>query len=881
MDAILGISPSPISTAFTVLRFIVSEIQQVQASKKQLEVLGEAIGQLLETLDAEFKHSRLIATNASKPLRDLNILLEDVHRFVHKEQAAGFFKSLLTKDTRIASIEAFYRRIETVVDGFQISALVNVQVMLARNKAAYKKDKDVLEAQLHALEKNQVDLRATLEISHNNMIAMMVSIQRRLDNLPQSTDPERQFYSHTLQYLSSASGKKVELESWMIPSFEVDYGSEIGAGGFGKVYRGTWNRADVAIKMLQSVGGVAPNVAVLRKEINIWLSLRHPNILQFLGANTLDDKPFIVMPYVPHNARQFLAQRPTVDPIHILCDVSRGLEYLHSRKICHGDLKGLNVLVDASEKALLCDFGLARVKADVTSRSNQEGDSQVLGSRNWMAPELLAGSPVRPASDVYAFGMTIYELYTDENPMSQVAYWDFLEVVFRLGVRPERPDPDDFPKLTDSIWSLAEMCWVKDAKSRPTARHIHDTITNHISAVSMDAEEISTPTNSDNHTSVEADPVESFEIFQPQQKHVPHLSGEELAALHAEVEKQRQTLGDDHPDTLTAMHNFARHCRPKRAQVIAQVVLELRKMVLGEDHPDTLATMAYLGQTYHALGQTIEAKNTSVLVMEKRRVILGKSHPDTLTAMGNVVKVYCALGQYHDAADLGVAVTQEMKRVFGADHLNTLNSMNTLSRVYRQLGRFEEAKEIQLVVVERRKRILGADDPATLLAIHNLGVTYHLLERFEEAMKVQVLAVEGLKSILGGIHPDTLTAMSNLAKTYQHLGKLQDAEELHLTVMVRRKLFLGNHHPETLATMNHLASTCKQQGRTADAKALTEAAEKIRKTIKPQDGPHTSTEVAAQRGTNDLQWPIRFFEDLLGNRLTPRTRQISKTRARE
>lgn len=63
------------------------------------------------------------------------------------------------------------------------------------------------------------------------MVAMMVAIQWRLDNLPQSTDPERQFYSHTLHYLSSASGKKVELESWMIPSFEVDYGPEIGAGG--------------------------------------------------------------------------------------------------------------------------------------------------------------------------------------------------------------------------------------------------------------------------------------------------------------------------------------------------------------------------------------------------------------------------------------------------------------------------------------------------------------------------------------------------------------------------------------------------------------------------------------------------------------------------
>ncbi|KAJ7142922.1 kinase-like domain-containing protein, partial [Mycena epipterygia] len=141
------------------------------------------------------------------------------------------------------------------------------------------------------------------------------------------------------------------------------------------VYRGTWNRVDVAVKILHSVAGVVLNVAVLRKEIDIWLSLRHPNILQFLGANTLDNKPFIVMPHIPHNARQFLVQRPMFDLIYILRDISRGLEYLHSRKICHGDLKGLNVLVDNSERAVLCDFGLSRVKADITSHSNQEGEN--------------------------------------------------------------------------------------------------------------------------------------------------------------------------------------------------------------------------------------------------------------------------------------------------------------------------------------------------------------------------------------------------------------------------------------------------------------------------------------------------------------------------
>ncbi|KAJ7093532.1 kinase-like domain-containing protein, partial [Mycena epipterygia] len=142
----------------------------------------------------------------------------------------------------------------------------------------------------------------------------------------------------------------------------------------------------------------------------LWLTLRHPNVLQFLGANTLDDMPFVVMPYIPYNARQFLQQRPTFDPVYILRDISLGLQYLHSRKICHGDIKGVNILIEDSGRSLLCDFGLSRIKADATSRTVQTGNTIVAGSRNWMAPEVLAGSLPKMPSDVYAFGMTLYEV---------------------------------------------------------------------------------------------------------------------------------------------------------------------------------------------------------------------------------------------------------------------------------------------------------------------------------------------------------------------------------------------------------------------------------------------------------------------------------------
>ncbi|KAJ7156353.1 kinase-like domain-containing protein [Mycena filopes] len=238
----------------------------------------------------------------------------------------------------------------------------------------------------------------------------------------------------------------------------------------------------------------------LRNEIDLWSTLRHPNILQFLGANTLDDQPFMVMPYVRYNAREFLRAHPESDPLPILRDISLGLQYLHSRKICHGDLKAINVLVDSTGKALLCDFGLARLRADAASRTRTTADaSTMIGSRNWMAPELLTGGRYRVPADVYAFGMTLYEvqlsisqplfylltlffhqLYTDEVPMVSIPYGDFIDLVVWRGVRPERPEPDEGRTLSDEVWKVAAECWAANPSERPTAVQIHDTVVNMI-----------------------------------------------------------------------------------------------------------------------------------------------------------------------------------------------------------------------------------------------------------------------------------------------------------------------------------------------------------------------------------------------------------------
>ncbi|KAJ7446300.1 kinase-like domain-containing protein [Mycena latifolia] len=713
------------------------------------------------------------------------------------------------------------------VNAFQISGLLSIQSMLGNNEMARNEDANVLNARLKALERNQVYLRDTLEIKQDNMIAMMACIQRRLDS-QQINPSEQKFYSHTLQYLTTMSGQQVKLEDWMIASFDVEYGTEIGFGGFGKVYRGTWNQTNVAIKVLHTGAGITPSLVLLRKEIDIWLTLRHPNILQFLGANTLDNKPFIVMPYIPNNARQFLKQQPTFDPAYILRDISLGLQYLHLRKICHGDIKGINILVEDSGRSLLCDFGLSRVKADITARTTQVGNTIMAGSRNWMAPELLTGSLPKLPSDIYAFGMTMYELYTDETPLASVAHTDFIEVVFRLRVRPTRPHIDDGSKLTDPLWTLAELCWLHDAMARPTAGKIHDMIRDMISQMTRDTRTHARTTATHKHE--DRPQVNSKDL-------------EKAAMLNSKLLERKQVLGEDHPQTLSTMAQLVYILpglgRAKEAEELGVPAIRKMKQVLGESHPDTLRTMYNLTHAYSKLGQHKEAEELGVTVMMRQKQVVGEDHPDTLRTMQNLVHAYSHLGRHKEAEELGVTAMMKRKQVLGEDHPDTLWTMATLATTYFNLGQFKEAEELAVTVMKKQKQVLGEDHPDTLRTMGNLANTYFSLGQFKETKELELMVMKKQKQTLGEDHPDTLQTMYNLAHTYFNLSQYKEAEKLGVTVMKKRKQVLGEHHLDTLRAMQILARTYSNLGQFKEAEELEVTVMKKAKQFFGEDDPVT------------------------------------------
>jgi hypothetical protein len=124
---------------------------------------------------------------------------------------------------------------------------MHIHAWQTRNDDARRADQRILNQQLLELERNQQRLMETLsklvrppldiptdpfviDMRQDNVMAMMVSLQRRLDHISDG-DHERQFFSHALRYLVTSSGRQVEMESWMITSYEVELGPRISSGG--------------------------------------------------------------------------------------------------------------------------------------------------------------------------------------------------------------------------------------------------------------------------------------------------------------------------------------------------------------------------------------------------------------------------------------------------------------------------------------------------------------------------------------------------------------------------------------------------------------------------------------------------------------------------
>ncbi len=241
----------------------------------------------------------------------------------------------------------------------------------------------------------------------------------------------------------------------------------LGTGSFGDVWLAHNLLADIDVA-IKFYGALDTNgLEEFRNEFKVAYKLRHPNLLNINHFDVFQNCPYLVMPYCSNgSASQYIGKMSESQLWTFVLDVSGGLAFLHSQQppIVHQDIKPDNILITSENRFVISDFGISRSFRSKMSRTNNNTSSS--GTIAYMGPERFSEKPVIVlASDIWAFGMTLYELMTGD------VLWEGMGGCVQLnGAR----IPEISGSYSKELCELVKSCLAADTWNRPTAIQIHE-----------------------------------------------------------------------------------------------------------------------------------------------------------------------------------------------------------------------------------------------------------------------------------------------------------------------------------------------------------------------------------------------------------------------
>ncbi|KAF0689455.1 Aste57867_19090 [Aphanomyces stellatus] len=207
-----------------------------------------------------------------------------------------------------------------------------------------------------------------------------------------------------------------ELAAKAIPPELLVYEEALGSGGFADVWRGTYLGQRVAIKKLKTNMVSDKDLESFIGEIKCMAKFDSPYTVTLVGAAWIEPRDIVCVMELMEGGdlRDYLLTHnpitfPWEEKIDHILRIGEALAYLHSNKIIHRDLKSRNVLLDWEKGTKLADFGISREETEATM-------TEGVGTYRWMAPEVINGGHYECSSDVYSFGMVLFEFATHLTP---------------------------------------------------------------------------------------------------------------------------------------------------------------------------------------------------------------------------------------------------------------------------------------------------------------------------------------------------------------------------------------------------------------------------------------------------------------------------------
>ncbi|KAL5006161.1 hypothetical protein ScPMuIL_017319 [Solemya velum] len=254
----------------------------------------------------------------------------------------------------------------------------------------------------------------------------------------------------------AAAAELKQQDDWEIPFENITDLQWLGSGAQGAVFLGKLCGEDVAVKKVRDVKET--DIRNLRR-------LNHPNIISFRGICTQAPCYCIIMEYCPYGQLYEILRDGKEIPPSLILDwakqISSGMNYLHSHKIIHRDLKSPNVLVAKNDIVRISDFGTSRTWNEKSTKMS------FAGTVAWMAPEVIRNEPCSEKVDIWSFGVVLWEILTGVIPYQDV---DSSAIIWGVGSNSlHLPVPSTCP---DGFKLLMRQCWSAKPRNRPSFRQI-------------------------------------------------------------------------------------------------------------------------------------------------------------------------------------------------------------------------------------------------------------------------------------------------------------------------------------------------------------------------------------------------------------------------